>query len=452
MSFDRSKFKASKIKDVQQAEEDLKERLGQEDNGRISYIKYKPGKNTFRIYPSHPEELGGDGLFSQPKVTVFLPLSVPERDDEGKFLKDPKGNVLMKMGQKQVFNSKIHGGTEKDLVEEYRDMALRFIEEDMKICQDEEQKLKLAKKKKCIVGDFATKVNGIKYQSKNVMFVDSYEGSKKTFGLLEYGKGVKDSMNAIAASVDSADSVISLDPFTDPDDGRAIIITYDPNATQASDYYKTVLDSTLVPTEISGTMYDLPRKFPLTDADLENFAKVDSLAKRFVNVFTIKDFKMQLEGLENFDSKHNIGMFEEEEFLEVIEEISAYYPEEEEVVEEEGDLDIGFDPSVEESPFDFMEKKELKEYLNDREVSYPRTSSEEDLRVIAKSIDKAEQIDQQAEEEEESAKEEAFENEDSYEAPVEKKKEKAPIEKEEKTSEEAPALTRAERLAKLRNK
>ena len=55
---------------------------------------------------------------------------------------------------------------------------------------------------------------------------------------------------------------------------------------------------------------------------MEAFCVKDSLYKRFVNSYTIEDFKKQLEGLERFDTKHNLKAFSDDRFVDIIKEIS----------------------------------------------------------------------------------------------------------------------------------
>jgi hypothetical protein len=334
MALDRSKFKSTVVATVVEQDKELASSLGRDGGSYTKYIKFEDGENLIRIYPPHPEEDGGGDVFAEAKVTTFLPMMVVEKDNNRQDIME-NGRPKLKESVRSVFNSRIHGNTPMDLVEEYIKMASENLEEDLKVVQDPVAKSQIVEKLNRIKGNYALKIQGIGYKQAWVMYIDRIVGQSATFGPIEIGPAVKDRLNAIAASSDSANNPLATDPFTDLDNGRAVKVFYNKSASKPQDYYKAELDNVLTPTVIAGQTYNLPRTFPITDEQLEAFNKVTPLAKRFKNCFTRRDFELQFEGLSFFDKKHGINLFQNSAFIDVCEQIDAYYPEIEEEAEKE---------------------------------------------------------------------------------------------------------------------
>jgi hypothetical protein len=401
MALDRSKFKATVVAATVEQDKELAASLGRDGGNYSKYIKCEDGDNLLRIYPPHPEEDGGGEVFAEPKVTVFLPMMVVERDSNGQPIME-SGKPKLKESVKSVFNSRIHANTPKDLVEEYVKLAIETLESDLSHCQDAVAKSQITEKLNRLKGNYALKIQGLNYKSAWVMYVDRIVGSNSTFGPIEIGISVKDRINAIAASTDSANNPLATDPFTGLDDGRALKITYNSKATKPQDYYKTELDNTLVPTVIAGATYNLPRVFPLTDDQLESFMKATPLAKRFKNCFTRRDYELQFEGLTFFDKKYNINLFQNSHFLEICEEIDTYYPEIEEspadgsaktpldgVDKQAAPIQAEAVQQVDEPEsdmFDFMKRKELADWHKAYKtgILIKPTMSDDDIRASAR--------------------------------------------------------------------
>ena len=96
-----------------QKAEEMKAR--EQSSERATFLKVEPGINKFRIFPAPIK--AESSLFCFPKVTSFLPLLVDEYDDNG----NKTGKQVEK--RKAVFNAKVHGGLEIDIVEAYIDAA-----------------------------------------------------------------------------------------------------------------------------------------------------------------------------------------------------------------------------------------------------------------------------------------------------------------------------------------
>lgn len=402
MALDRSKFKSTVVATVVEQDKELASSLGRDGGSYTKYIKFEDGENLIRIYPPHPEEDGGGDVFAEAKVSTFLPMMVVERDNNRQDIIE-NGRPKLKESVRSVFNSRIHGSTPKDLVEEYIRVATENLEEDLKVVQDPVAKSQITERLNRIKGNYALKIQGIGYKQAWVMYIDRIVGSSATFGPIEIGPAVKDRLNAIAASSDSANNPLATDPFTDLDNGRAVKVFYNKSASKPQDYYKAELDNVLTPTVIAGQTYNLPRTFPISDEQLEAFNKVTPLAKRFKNCFTRRDFELQFEGLSFFDKKHGINLFQNSTFIDICEEIDAYYPEIEEEAEKETSathhattpLDNVAPIKAEPTPaaidenvdqFTMMSRKELGDWckLNKVGLLIKPTLSDEDIREHAR--------------------------------------------------------------------
>lgn len=323
--FDRSAFKdtitAAQLKAEDQKIKSVTSKSN--DNGYVGYHTITEGLNRYRIYPAHPNDEGHS--FIVPVQRWWLSIEVVERDENGKEKFDKKTKKpIMKMVRKRVFDGRIHSKVERDIVDEYIKFLTKILKEDG-LSETEVQEKLLP-----INGSYAKKINGIVGKPEWMMYADHIDGKTKTFGKLPVGKAVKMRINDIIAR-EGADEPLgseSNNPFTDPDDGRLLEITYDENATRPQDYYKTEINSA----------YDKVSKMielhPLSDEDLEAFMEHKSLAEQYINCYTTKDFDLALEGLKNLDKENNYGVFEYDEFLDICEELSGLYPEPDEVEKE----------------------------------------------------------------------------------------------------------------------
>ena len=80
----------------------------------------------------------------------------------------------------------------------------------------------------------------------------------------------------------------------------------------------------------------VPIKYPLSDALLEErFNSIPTLTDLYENKYNAKMFNQALDGIQRFDEEHKYGAFSFDEFLDTVEEIAGYYPEEEEVEDAE---------------------------------------------------------------------------------------------------------------------
>lgn len=353
-TIDRSRFKPTKVAATEQADKEVESITGKGGGGAPGYLSLTSGTGVhkWRIFPPHPDDNGE--LYAVPKGVHFLPVEVEQKNDDGSVIKDKKGNPVTEIKNKPVFSAKIHGSgkcKERDIIEEYILFSQKIALENYP--SDEAKRKKFLEP---VLGNPKDQKNrtGIQLQQKWVMYVTELLGNdKKIFGRLEIGRAVKDRFNKIAATESSEESM-GTDPFTDMDNGLAIITTYNSKADKPQDYYQTELYQPKDPSK-PGTF----QLFPMTDADIEEWLKVDSLKKMFIGVYDSKTFDMAMNGLKNFDETHKIGVFEYEEFLDIADELLKHIPEHVETpkdeVEETKEKDAG-------DEFDNMDRDELKAY------------------------------------------------------------------------------------------
>lgn len=402
----RSQLKATSIKKLKKRVDEDNEMVGVSSN---EYLNLEDGKTLkIRIFPAHP----GVEDFYIPKKCYWL--TVTGRDG------DPRRTT--------VLDSKVHGGTKWDLVDEY---------------------VKFAKKKWAKDADKLDALTGQK-DSLSPSYTWLCYAAQVTADeelrakLWEFKKMVRDALNKLAFSEDE-DEAIEVDPFTDPDDGLPVLVKYmkNPNKKKGENYY-----------EVS-----FPKKVaarPLTDEEIEYFMSLKPL-NEVLPKYGMRDFEKALEGLQNFDEENEIGLFEDDDWLEHVEEIKAQYDSDEEedndekpakkvakkvskkVEPEDDDDDEAEDDEEEDEPkkpakkakpakdddeeedeseddeeeddeseesgdkFDEMSRDELKKYIkdNDLDVTIKKSMSDDDLRKAVRDAENSDEADDDDEEEEE---------------------------------------------------
>ena len=384
----RSQLKATSIKRLQKQIDADNEMVG--TGSSTEYLNLEDGKTIkIRIFPGHP----GQEDFYVAKKCYWLSF----RTDDGE---ERRGTVL---------DSKVHGGTKYDIVEEYVKYAKKFIGND-------------ADKLEALVGN-GPKSNSLNPQYTWLCYADRVNGDDQLRAKLwEFKKMVRDAMNKLAFSEDE-DEVIEVDPFTDPDEGLPINVTYrkNPNKKKGENYYEVAF-----PKKVSAR--------PLTDEEIEYFMSLKPLSE-VIGKYGMRDFERALEGLQNFDEDNEIGLFEDDAWLEHLEEIKAQYdaddeedeapkkktavkkttvkktapaPEEddEDADEAEGEDDEEDDAEEQENDgdeFDDMDRSELKKYIskNGLNVSVKKSMSDDDLREAIRAASKATDDDEEEEDDDE---------------------------------------------------
>lgn len=346
----RSQLKATKIKS-------LKKRIDADDamvgTNSNEYLNLEDGKTIkIRIFPAHP---GGEDFYIPVKRYW---LSFTTDDGETK-----RGYVL---------DSRTHGGTKMDVVDEYVKYAKRFIGND-------------SDKLEALVGT-GPKANSLNPSYSWMCYAAKISGDEPLRAKLwEFKKTVRDLLNKLAMSEDD-DEVIEVDPFTDPDEGLPISVTYNknPNRKKGEQYYDVVF-----PKKVTAR--------PLTDEEIEYFMGLKPLTE-IISRYGMRDFEKALEGLQNFDEYNEICLFEDDEWLEHLEEIKAQYDDEDEEDEKpskkskksskkepepkDKEDDEEDDEKEDSDEFDDMDREALKKYVkkNGLDVKIKKSMDDDELR------------------------------------------------------------------------
>ena len=343
---DRSRFKATKVADFKEQDK-LVNKLNYSWSDRNEFHTIEKGSNKFRIYPSK------DGSpFITARSVSWIPKLVEYEKD---------GEKISEWKKRPIFNSKIHSdnifnfeGKKSDLIEEYVKLGQRILTEEI---TDKD----ILEKKIALLIDWKL---GIGPKLSWVCYADLISGTTKKFALLEIPVGVKNKINEIAI-VEDAGSAIETDPFTDPDDGKAIIILYNPDEKQAKDKYKVTL-------EFRGN-------YALTDEDLLKLDSADSVEKIYKNCFKRKDLELQISGLKKYDEDHKIGVFDTDDFQNIVDHFKSQLNDEVDEEEEE-ESELGSEES--EDSFSSMGREELKKYIkiNGLQIIVRQNMTDDDIR------------------------------------------------------------------------
>lgn len=383
----RSQFKASSIKNLKKEADEDDRMVGVSSN---EYLNLEDGKTVkIRIFPAHP----GLNSFYIRKKSYWMNF-------EGSDGQIHRGQVL---------DSIIHGGTKMDIVQEYVKMA-------KKKCAKDEEKIE------ALVGT-GMKSNSLNPSYTWLCYADKVDGDNELKAKLwEFKKMVRDGLNKLTFSEDE-DDVIETDPFTDPDEGLMVCVTYrkNPNRKKGENYYEVDFGKK-------------PKARPLTDDELNYFAALKPL-NEVLSRYGIKEFERALSGLQTFDEDNEIGLFDDDDWLEKVEEIKAQYDGDEEdeepkkkatkkvvkkVEDDEDDDEENEEPEEtssdeEEEPeetngdeFDDMDRKELKKYIKDNEldITVKKSMEDDDIREAIRAVEKSSDEETKEEDDDDDADDE----------------------------------------------
>ena len=411
----REKFKATKIKDLKKAVDKDDAMVGVSNN---DYLNLEDGKTLkIRIFPAHP----GHEQFYVPKKCYWLSFPAEDGGD------NKRGTVL---------DSIVHGGTKMDLVQEYVKYAKKKYGDD-----DD--------KMETLTGT-GMNSNALNPQYSWLCYASIVTPDEELHPKVwEFKKMVRDALNKLAFDEDN-DEPIEVDPFTDPDDGLVLAVKYlkKPNKKKGENYYEVDFAKTGKKKEAYSRA--------ITDDELEAFSRLKPL-NEVVPRYTKKEFDRALEGLQCWDEEFDFNLFDDDEWLEIVEAVKEQYngssddddedekPKKKTVkktskkVEEEEDSDDEEEKKpakksakkkVEEEPedsededsdeedsededdseeeetdsdeFDDMDRKELKHYIkeNELEITVKKSMSDDDIRdLIREAVADSDDEDDSEEEE-----------------------------------------------------
>ena len=402
MSNLRSQFKATPIKSLRKAIDQDDALVGIQSN---DYLNLEDGKTLkIRIFPAHP----GQENFYTPRKCYWMNLTTEDGETR-------RGTVL---------DSVLHGGTKKDIVQEYVKFAKKMYSDD-------------SDKMEALLGT-GMNSNSLNPQYSWLCYADVVrEGEELRAKVWEFKKMVRDLLNKLAMSEDG-DEPIEIDPFTDPDEGFPVLVKYlkKPNKKKGEQYYEVTLGKK-------------PKARPLTDEELEYFAALKPISE-VTRRYNMSEFDKAIDGLKNFDEENDFNLFDNDDWLEIVEEVKQQYdsdsedeqpkkktskkvvedddddeeevkpkksvkkpePEEEDNSEDNSEDETDDDSEEDEfvavgDEFDNMDRTALKKYIKEKELEIvvKKSMSDDDLRAAIRAEvnsddDSEDETDDDSEEEE----------------------------------------------------
>lgn len=355
MTVDRKKFKATPMNAIKKQEEEFEKvapKPQQQNKSFAGWLTVTKGTNKFRIMPAHKDST----TFIYPRTTSWIPKEVE--------VEDGKGGKKTEIKRGPIFNARVHssaGG--KDIIEEYVRIATEQLTEQIK------DEAKLAKE----LSKLTYWETGLLPKSDWICYAQKYENGKKEMGLLALSYSLKEQLNTLSA-VEDSEQPIATDPFTDPDDGKAIIITKNVEVTKTKGGKTQERTKYTVAIEFRGD-------YALTDEELIELDGFASLQELYVNSYTKKDYEVALKGLQIFDEENDFYVFNNPDFVDVMNELADLYPEkksndaESEVEEKEVDLDS-------------MDRAQIKAFVKEKGLHVPFRAglTEEEMRDMVREV------------------------------------------------------------------
>lgn len=267
-----------------------KEKRNQILGSSAQEIKITEGKHKIRFFPAHNPQ---DPFFI-PIANYWIPYWNEEKQQETK---------------RPHFSAQTNGGFENDIHEQY----MRLVRDNIiTIFPDDEEKQSYILSLMDMKGPFKERITPI---LEYVAYASvAQNGSKPEFGLFKFKQSVYNRLQSLVSSMQDDDEPLQFDPFTDKEQGRRVIL----------DYKKSRGPMGMYELELEVT-----KTTPLTDAELAEFEKQQSLQQRFLR-YTRRELDRSIESLSYFDSKYEINMFETPEFQSIINEWYDILPQEEE--------------------------------------------------------------------------------------------------------------------------
>lgn len=344
MALDRSQFKPTLLSTLQQEDEKIDNKIQTTKPERVELLKIKEGENRFRIYPAHPSENEGNPKSIVNLCGYWLQSYVDEKDDKGNVKNGRDGKPQRVLISRRVWDARVHGwdnqkniAIKKDLVDEYIKYINVLASESCSSISEKNDFLKPV-----YGGGFGNKdMPGITARNSWTFYADQHIDDNKKFGRLEYSSKSVSMGIQKAAEQESSNQPMqtSLDCFTNPDEGRLLKVFYDKNNKDYKLVYSVLIDTAQETIIVNGKALKSLIQYPLTDEDLDIFiSKVKPLETEFRKVFKLRDLELQIEGLKYFDEHHNYNAFQDDVFLDTVEEMYNFWESKEENQEAKPDL------------------------------------------------------------------------------------------------------------------
>lgn len=370
-NYDR--FRPTAQKDMKERKQEVNQAVyeneNQQDGVKRMQIK-KDGIYKIRMYPAHPED---KALSIEPKVTYYIPGLKRKKNEKGDFLKDAKGEFIMEQYNRPVFDARVHGQSQFDLVNSFIDIATKQAKAKF---GDNKEGLKNALAP--IVGNKFSggTFNGISPTRTYLFYGELIKGDldneTKEFFEFEVGKAIEKGIQSTAAIENNNDPLGTDGCFTDPIDGLPMKIIVDSQGSKAANdpslYYKVSLVKDTVKQMINNKMQSIVKDYPISEEELEWFAnEVEPLVK-YRTVFTRKDLELQLKGLQLFEEEFGFEILSTDEFKDVWNYLDKQFPEVEDNNSNGGENQSNAAPSSSSDEFDLMDKAELKSYIQENDL------------------------------------------------------------------------------------
>lgn len=249
-------------------------------------------------------------------------------DDIRSILTSELGADYTRKVNKRIFISKIHGNPEiADLIEEYIKFANEHINS---ICQDTDDK----KNKLAPIRGYRDKsgkwVSGIMPSTSYVCHMINLDSQDKDVQRFEIWESHMNEIEKLYAAFDSEDEPLTIDPFSHESEGVPLV--FDKYRDEKGKTVYSISDKKNV--SRSATYMDFVKQFALTPEQMDALNQAESLTNIYTNVYTKRDFELAMAGLQVFDEKHDLNLFENDNFLEIVETIAMAYEKEPEKKEE----------------------------------------------------------------------------------------------------------------------
>ena len=350
MKFDRSKFKRANIDETKKMMKEAEETVARPSKGWIQFASIEEGKNIFRVLPS----IGG---------VVYAPLKVSKLNVEVPVYNENGEKTGTEVKSKNIFCADIHGKKllkGKDPIITYINYVLKRADEEY---QDANEKKKFLapiygyRNKK---GDF---VWGIKPTLSYVCYVLTQDEEIKKLQLRPQWMS---KMNQI--SIDATeDSAINLDIFSDPNEGQPLCINMikidKPSKNKKYDY-----DVTAISPKRGQIWEDFVEENRVSDQILSELEQLPTLQELYVDSYSKKDFDWAIDGLKRLDETANYDIFQDDAFLDEIEQMAATIPEDdssEETEEKPSKKEIKKESTKSSYPSPSKMKAQLISYIED---------------------------------------------------------------------------------------
>lgn len=308
--FDRSKFRGSKLSKIRETKEDAKKKdaplLG--GNRRASFLKVEEGRNEFRIMPAHNPDKEPP---YRPMRTVTLDCELPEIKDG-----EETGKIIIQ--KRKIFIATQHGN--EDLRKLGKDPVELYVSYVRKLAEAIDGKNERADFLKPITGYRSTQgwVWGI-LPSTNFV---AYAIKDNILGRLELWDAWVKAMDKITVAIEEEEEeVLDYDPFSDVDEGYPIVIKKEKNDKGRFEY---TLDK--VGQKKRQSWEEFCEENRVTEAQLAELLSKESLTELYTNCYYDTDFDLAVNGLQLFDKQEKFGIFENDDFLDELEEIQKICP------------------------------------------------------------------------------------------------------------------------------